>query len=97
MERKQIRQGDVLLIPVEKPEEELSSPQEELRIAGERTGHTHVLLAKVYRIQKEAIVKTYAYLATMAVLTHQEHTHVPVPEGWWEVRQQREYRRNLVD
>lgn len=100
--RHQIRQGDVLLIPIEKPAEEgvfqpIDNPKE-VRIAGERTGHAHVLPAQTILMrQAGAMMLTYAYLGAMQVLTHQEHTHIEVPEGWWEVRQQREFLGRRLD
>lgn len=105
MERKQIRQGDVLLIPIESPNEEglfqplqENQPLQEVRIAGERTGHAHVLPARqILARQAGAMTLLYAYLGAMQVLTHQEHSHVEVPEGWWEIRQQREYLGRRLD
>lgn len=105
MKRKQIRQGDVLLIPIEKPSEDglyqpvsEGKPLNEVKIAGERTGHAHVLPAQhILARQAGAMVLTYAYLSAMQVLTHQEHAHIEVTEGWWEVRQQREFLGRRLD
>ena len=66
-----------------------SSPvsSEGLRIAGERTGHAHELACDVY-VQGE---KEYAVLSTEATMTHQEHQHLKIPAGVYEVKIQREY------
>lgn len=91
----QIRQGDVLLTRVRKPRnarmirEPNGRPLASLRIEG-RSGHAHVLPASVYEVGNRRLV----FLDRPAALEHQEHRHVPIPAGWWEVSLQREYVRN---
>lgn len=82
-----IRQGDVLLIPTKLPQKAKLKSGEGLRIAGERTGHAHELACDVY-VQGE---KEYAVLSTEATMTHQEHQHLKIPAGVYEVKIQREY------
>ena len=95
--KKMIRQGDLLLISIPQPKiEGLAQPAKrkqasQLLIAGERTGHTHRLRCQVFQRHARNIVSTIVYLSLARILTHQEHSHVFVPEGWYEVRQQREY------
>ena len=92
-QRKQIRQGDVLLTPIAAPPnprrvtDAEGRPLAGVRIAGERTGHAHELAARVYDDGDRRVV----FLERPEVLTHQEHRHIEVPAGWWEVRLQREH------
>lgn len=91
---KQIRQGDVLLIRVSEPgERHLATgpdglPLAGLRVEGERTGHAHVLPGEVYESPEGRRV---VRLHEPTPITHEEHKHLVVPEGWWEVRIQREW------
>ena len=88
-----IRQGDVLLIPTKAPKnpvrvlDDNGSPLAGVRVEGERTGHVHELAARVY----DAGDRRLAFLERPTPLTHQEHAHVEVPAGWWEIRIQREF------
>lgn len=93
MQRTMIRQGDVLLVPIRQPARPVRAvgddgqPLAGVRIAGERTGHAHELPARVY----DAGTRRVIMLERPAVLTHQEHAHITVPAGWWEVVVQREW------
>jgi hypothetical protein len=92
--RGQIRQGDVLLVPIDEPAAPVRAvgpdgqPLAGVRIAGERTGHAHELAGRVY---DSGPGRRVVFLERPAALTHQEHRHVDVPAGWWEVLTQREY------
>lgn len=92
-DRPMIRQGDVLLIPTGEPRDpqrvfdDSGQPLAGLIVHGERTGHAHRLPARVY----DAGSRRLLLLERPTPLTHEEHAHVEVPAGWWEVRQQREY------
>lgn len=90
---KQLRQGDVLLTRITEPQEKIQSTGpdgigEGLRVEGERTGHFHHLPGQMFDVgeNRRAIL-----LRETATLTHQEHAHIEVPPGWWEVRLQREW------
>lgn len=93
-EIKQIRQGDVMLIKVPEPRDrDLSTgpdglPLAGLRVEGERTGHAHVLPGEIYETPGGRRV---VRLHQPTPITHEEHRHLVVPEGWWEVRIQREW------
>jgi len=105
--RGQIRQGDVLLVPVDPPADPMTGavdaagqPLAGLEVAGERTGHAHRLPARVYDTSRGRVLM----LERPEVLTHEEHRHVEVPAGWWRPIVQREYvpaarpaRRSRVD
>lgn len=93
-EIKQIRQGDVLLVKVEEPKDrDLSTgpdglPLAGLRVEGERTGHAHVLPGEIYETpDARRVIRVHQ----PTPMTHEEHRHLVVPEGWWEVRIQREW------
>jgi hypothetical protein len=92
--RNQIRQGDVLLIPVDAPAgspvravDATGNPLQGLEVLGERTGHAHRLPARVYDSSRGRML----LLERPEVLAHEEHRHVTVPAGWWQVQLQREY------
>lgn len=92
--RTQVRQGDVLLIPVEPPQGELrravdaeGRPLAGLLVEGERTGHAHRLPARVYDAPEGRLIM----LERPTPLTHEEHQHVEVPAGWWRIVLQTEY------
>jgi hypothetical protein len=93
MERGQIRQGDVLLVPVYRPRkfdralQDDGQPLAGVRVEGERTGHAHVLPGRVY---DGVGGRRLIFLERPTTITHEEHRHVAVPAGWWEVRVQRE-------
>jgi hypothetical protein len=90
----QIRQGDVLLIRIPEPgRRELATgtdglPLGGVRIEGERTGHAHSLAGEVFDLARN---RRAILLRQPSTLTHEEHSHVLVPAGWWEVRVQREW------
>lgn len=94
MDRVQIRQGDVLLVPVPAPaatptrvKDREGRPLAGLRVEGERTGHSHTLEARVY----DADGRRLLFLERPTPLTHPEHGTTAVPAGWWDVRVQREH------
>lgn len=94
MARQQIRQGDVLLVPVDEPEEPLRAcdadgrPLAGVRVEGERTGHAHVLPAAVYDADGG---RRLALLERPGQIEHPQHGVAEVPAGWWDVRVQREH------
>lgn len=92
-DRVMIRQGDVLLVPVGPPTDPqrvldaAGQPLAGLRVEGERTGHAHVLPARVY----DDVGRRLLFLERPEEITHQEHGALPVAAGWWEIRVQREH------
>ena len=91
---KQIRQGDVFLMKVQEPDErDLATgldglPLAGLRVEGERTGHAHVLPGEIYETPD---ARRVVRLHEPTPITHEEHKALVVPEGWWEIRIQREW------
>lgn len=97
-----LRQGDVLLVPVE------SAPLGAKEVArgecilarGEVTGHAHRVVDEAAAIV-EAAERRYLVLGRPAILAHEEHAHLAVPAGTYEVRTKRVYapegERRLAD
>lgn len=82
----QIRQGDVLLDPVEElPVGATLTDDVGVKIAGERTGHSHQLVGRVATLGSRRFVKGGN------VLQHEEHEHVATEPTWYEVVVQREH------
>jgi len=84
-----IRQGDVILLPVQQAEGKKLS---HLTLAlGEVTGHKHRIsegMAELY--EKDGTLYLRVFSET-ALLTHEEHQKIAVPQGDWMIRIQREY------
>jgi hypothetical protein len=90
--RGMLRQGDVLLVPVELAVGLTSnvSVDEEIVLAlGERTGHAHVVRGRA----RSASTATAHYLLVdgPATLFHEEHDPIALAPGAYEVRRQREW------
>lgn len=84
-----IRQGDVILLPTQQFE---GKKLPHLTLAeGEVTGHKHRIsegLAELYEKDGTLYLRV---LSDTAILTHEEHQAITVPQGDWAVRIQREY------
>ena len=90
-----IRQGDVLLIPLESTVQNFGQKLSHLTLAeGEVTGHRHRISdgqAELFERDGTLYLKV---LSNKATLTHEEHRAVSLPKGDWLVRIQREYEPN---
>lgn len=90
MKIKPMRQGDVLLVPSSPTY--LSNKLPHLVLAeGEVTGHKHRIAsgqAELYESEGTLYLKV---LSPTALLTHEEHAEIEVPQGLWQIRIQREY------
>ena len=84
---KPIRQGDVLLIPMEASVPDLSLTLSHLTLAeGEVTGHRHRISngqAELFEREGTLYLKVLSHEAT---LSHEEHHSVSLPQGNWLVR-----------
>ncbi|MCL1474820.1 hypothetical protein [Argonema antarcticum] len=84
-----IRQGDVILLPVQQTG---GKKLPHLTLAeGEVTGHSHRIgngEAELYDRDGTLYLRVFS---TEALLTHEEHKPIAVPQGDWMVRIQREY------
>jgi hypothetical protein len=85
-----IRQGDVLIIPSEITATGSKLPH--LILAeGEVTGHRHRISNGEAELFERNGVLYLKVLSSTAILTHEEHAQVTIPQGNWEIRIQREY------
>lgn len=91
------RQGDVLLSPIDPHSDTatvVTSGQllPHLTLAkGEVTGHCHQISqgeAKLY--ERNGVLYLQVFSPT-AMLTHEEHEAIKIPQGQWQVLMQREY------
>jgi hypothetical protein len=85
-----IRQGDVLIIPSDTSI--TGSKLTHLTLAeGEVTGHRHRISDGEAELYERDGVLFLKVLSPSAILTHEEHAQVTIPQGNWEIRIQREY------
>ena len=93
MTRKHYRQGDVLLVRVDRiPSGAKEVARRSLVLAeGEVTGHAHRIVddGAVMLTTDERL--TFVRLAKRAQLVHEEHATIEVPPGSYQVTRQREY------
>ena len=93
-----LRQGDILLVPVEKVPKGLNEiPRVNGRIVlaeGEATGHLHAIEAPeaIFKAEDiESIEGRFLEVEAEVALTHPEHDTIVLEPGAYEVRRQREY------
>ncbi|WP_427162595.1 hypothetical protein ACQFX9_14230 [Aliinostoc sp. HNIBRCY26] len=84
-----MRQGDVILIPVPEVTGEMIP---HLTLAeGEVTGHKHrITEGKAELLNKDGTLYLRVISET-ALLSHEEHHAIKIPQGHWMVKIQREY------
>jgi len=95
-DRRMVRQGDVLLLPVElEPGAgELLATGRVVLAEGEATGHAHVIADERVELRRQGGRRLLVNSAAHPVaLVHEEHDPVLVQPGVWQVVRQREYRR----
>jgi hypothetical protein len=84
-----IRQGDVILMPVQQFE---GQKLPHLTLAeGEVTGHKHRIIDGQAELYEKDGTLYLCVLSSAAVLAHEEHKAISIPQGTWMVRIQREY------
>jgi hypothetical protein len=94
VERAQYRQGDVLLVAIEKiPAGTKLKKQPRARLAeGEVTGHAHVLDAPAEgELLTDVDAEFIRILGANGLLHHEEHDAIEVPPGDYQRVAQREY------
>ena len=100
MARPIVRQGDVLLIPVDQvPAQSIpvAHPAGRATLAlGEATGHAHVVVGDERVTMREWMSDRYVVLARNAQLVHEEHAAIPVCPGAYLVVLQREYAPQVI-
>jgi hypothetical protein len=85
-----IRQGDVLILPSDVIPIGTKLPH--LTLAeGEATGHRHQISNGEAELFERDGVLYLKVLSPTAILTHEEHAQVTIPQGNWKIRIQREY------
>lgn len=104
------RQGDVLIRQIaELPN--TAKPVNNTKLGrivlayGEVTGHAHAIdlaeAAEYTMEQAGAAVRRFLRVVSSATVKHEEHAAIPLPEGVYEIVQQREYSpeeiRNVAD
>lgn len=84
-----IRQGDVILLPVQQSE---GKKQSHLTLAeGEVTGHKHRIAEGQAQLYEKDGTLYLRVISETALLTHEEHKAISIPQGNWTIRIQREY------
>jgi hypothetical protein len=86
-----LRQGDVILTPAPASDVEGDKLSHLTLAEGEVTGHRHQISegeAELYERDGTLYLKV---LSPTALLTHEEHHPIAIPQGNWLVRIQREY------
>ena len=92
-----IRQGDVILLPVQQAfsvaaQQELGQELPHLILAeGEVTGHIHRVSEGEAQLYEKDGTLYLRVISSTALLTHEEHKTISIPQGTWMVRIQREY------
>jgi hypothetical protein len=103
---RQFRQGDVFLTTAtDVPAGAAPVDRDNGRIVlayGEVTGHAHAIDAPTAAlVQDPETGRRFLLAPDGAIIGHEEHTHITLPAGNYEVRQQREYHptaiRNVAD
>lgn len=84
-----IRQGDVILLPVQQSE---GKEQSQMTLAeGEVTGHKHRITEGQAQLDEKVGTLHLRVISETALLTHEEHKAISIPQGNWTIRIQREY------
>jgi hypothetical protein len=92
-----IRQGDVILLPVQQTVSavaplELGQKLPHLTLAeGEVTGHKHRISEGQAELLEKDGTLYLRVLSETALLSHEEHKAIQIPQGSWMIRIQREY------
>ncbi len=84
-----IRQGDVILLPVQ---EVAGQKIHHLILAeGEVTGHKHRISEGKAELSEQDGTLYLRVFSSSALLVHEEHQDIFIPQGHWMVKIQREY------
>lgn len=85
-----IRQGDVIITAAK--EKIKGEKLSHLTLAeGEVTGHSHRISEGEAELYEKDGTMYLKVLSETAILTHEEHKEIAIPQGEWMVRIQREY------
>ena len=91
-----LRQGDILLVPVDRLPEDVAVTSSGDRIVlaeGEATGHAHAVVSDSAELVESPDGTLYLVVAgeSPSALVHEEHNPIPLTPGAYEVRRQREF------
>lgn len=90
-DKKNYRHGDVLIIPCD-PKDVKGKEDKKLTLAeGEVTGHSHQITkgkAKLFRFDNKMYLRVQSKIA---MLTHEEHKALELPQGDYEIKIQQDY------
>lgn len=84
-----IRQGDVILLPV--PQVEGQKIHHLILAEGEVTGHRHQITEGKAELLEKDGTRYLRVFSSEALLAHEEHQAIAIPQGDWMVKIQREY------
>jgi hypothetical protein len=94
------RQGDVLIVPIDEselPDDVIAAPRDRsgrLVLAyGEATGHAHVVSGEGLRLLclPDDLQSMFLHVRSQGRVTHEEHSTIGLPAGYYRVIRQREY------
>jgi len=91
----QYRQGDLLIVRVQRVPSRAVAQQSAIILTGETTGHAHRLVGGEIRVLG-ATATMYLVCAAQAQVVHEEHQTITLPPGLYQVRRQREYNPEAV-
>jgi hypothetical protein len=100
--RPHYRQGDVLLVAVRAiPDDARLVPRDQGRIVlalGEATGHAHAIADPQATLLETDLHERFVHVLREggALLCHEEHDPILLPQGAYQVRRQREYAPGAV-
>lgn len=87
------QQGDVILIPVSKTPDNANAVTRHERgyvlAEGEVTGHAHVIEDDIKMVEQDGVL--YIGCESDVIIKHEEHNHITIPAGCYEVRKVKEY------
>jgi hypothetical protein len=96
--RQLVRQGDVLIVPIDAVPANVTPVAREngraILAHGEATGHAHAIVeesAQLVTAADAAELYLLVHGSEPVALTHDEHDTIMLPPGAYEVRRQREY------
>lgn len=90
---RQVRQGDVLLVPVADPGRTTTLRRRSRLVLalGEATGHAHAILEPHARELRTKAGERFVRLPVTASLVHEEHAPIELAPGLYRIVVQREY------
>lgn len=84
------RQGDVLLKKIDVLPDNLK-PKDKILAYGEVTGHNHKFTSEQVLVFEDVKHQQFVDVKEEAILEHEEHKHITIPKGLYEVVIQREF------